>query len=333
MKKILVLCSMVLFLACGCGKFDGEKAIKEFRDDVNGAKAYSLKGNMEIYSDEDTFVYSIEVLYKKDDMYRVTLLNQTNNHEQIILKNKDGVYVVTPSLNKSFKFQSEWPDNSSQAYLLKALVKDLEKVESPKLEESDDHYVLKAPVDYPNNPDLSYQKLYFDKKMNLEKVEVFNNDDIVKIKVVFGNIDYKAKIDDDSFLLKGLVDEECCKTDNSSTTGKLEDIIYPLYIPTNTYLTSKETLSMEQGDRVILTFAGDKNFVLVEEASKPSSEFEIIPVYGEPLMLQNTVAAMSANSLSWSHDNRDYYLASSDLTSEELYTIASSLSNTEMVSK
>lgn len=325
---------MVLFLACGCGKFDGEKAIKEFRDDVNSAKAYSLKGNMEIYSDEDTFVYSLEVLYKKDNMYRVTLVNQTNNHEQIILKNKDGVYVVTPSLNKSFKFQSEWPDNSSQAYLLKALVQDLEKVDDPKLEESNDNYILKAPVDYPNNPDLSYQKLYFDKKMNLEKVEVYNEEDIVKIKVVFGNIDYKAKIDDDAFLLEGLVDEDCCNTNEStSTTGKIEDIIYPLYIPTNTYLTSKETLTMEQGDRVILTFAGDKNFVLVEETSKPSNEFEIIPVYGEPLMLQNTVAAMSANSLSWSHNNMDYYLASSDLTSKELYTIASSLSNTEMVSK
>jgi len=38
---------------------------------------------------------------------RVSLKNKTNNHEQIILKNSDGVYVLTPSLNKSFKFQSD----------------------------------------------------------------------------------------------------------------------------------------------------------------------------------------------------------------------------------
>jgi len=42
---------------------------------------------------------------KKKDMYKVSLTNKANNHEQIILKNNDGVYVLTPSLNKSFKFQ------------------------------------------------------------------------------------------------------------------------------------------------------------------------------------------------------------------------------------
>lgn len=333
MKKILVLCGLILLLASGCGKFDAKKAVSEFADDVNGSKAYTLKGNMEIYSDEDTFVYSLEVLYKKDDFYKVTLVNQTNNHEQIILKNTEGVYVVTPSLNKSFKFQSEWPDNSSQAYLLKALLKDLEKNEEPEMEETDDHYILKAPVDYPNNPDLTYQKLFFDKNMNLQKVEVYNDENFTKIKVSFSDIDYKAKLDEDEFALQNLVDADCCKTESSTTSGKIEDIIYPLYVPTNTYLTDKEVIQTDAGERVILTFTGDKNFVLVEEVSSASKEFEIIPVYGEPLMLQNSIAALSANSVSWTHDNMDYYLASSDLESSELYTIASSLSNTELVSK
>ena len=55
--------------------------------------------------------------YLKKDKFRVGLTNKTNNHEQIILKNDDGVYVITPSLNKSFKFQSDWPYNNSQIYL------------------------------------------------------------------------------------------------------------------------------------------------------------------------------------------------------------------------
>ena len=33
--------------------------------------------------------------YMKDDYYKVVLVNQTNNHEQIILKNEDEVYVKT----------------------------------------------------------------------------------------------------------------------------------------------------------------------------------------------------------------------------------------------
>ena len=32
---------------------------------------------------------------------------------------------MTPSINKSFKFQSEWPTNSSQSYILEAILKDI----------------------------------------------------------------------------------------------------------------------------------------------------------------------------------------------------------------
>ncbi len=51
----------------------------------------------------------------------------------MILKNDDGVYVLTPALNKSFKFQSEWPENSSQAYLFESLVKDITEDKSATL--------------------------------------------------------------------------------------------------------------------------------------------------------------------------------------------------------
>ncbi len=70
--------------------------------------------------------------------------------------------------------------------------------------------------------------------------------------------------------------------------------------------------------------------MLVEEASKVNSEFEIIPVYGEPLMLSNSVGAMSANSLTWSTNNVDYYLTSNDLTNSEMLTVAHSLTVTNM---
>ena len=48
-------------------------------------------------------------------------------------------------------------------------------------------------------------------------------------------------------------------------------------------------------------------------------------------MLSNTVGALSANSLSWSFDNVDYYLTSSDLSNQEMLTVAHSLNVTDMV--
>jgi hypothetical protein len=66
------------------------------------------------------------------------------------------VYVVTPSLNKSYKFVSEWPYNSSQSYILNSLVKDLDEDDDIKFEEREKEYALTVDVNYPNNDNLEY---------------------------------------------------------------------------------------------------------------------------------------------------------------------------------
>lgn len=344
MKKIGILSILLLLLTCGCGKVDVGKVKSDFEEKVNKSKSYLLSGTMEIMNNDDTFVYTVEASFLKDDYYKVRLVNQTNNHEQIILKNTDGVYVVTPSLNKSFKFQSEWPSNSSQSYLLTPLLNDVKNDTETTLEENDNNYILKAKVNYPNNTELVYEKIYFDKNMNLERIEVCNNDDTVKIKVNVKSLDLKAGLDKDDFILEDLISKDCCSTntceegqntcENNSAdkkTGSLEDVIYPLYIPSETYLTSKEVLDTDNGDRVILTYSGSKNFVLVEEVASTSQEFEIIPVYGDPLLLNDSVAALQANSIHWTSNNMEYYLTGNDLSDQELLSIATSLTNADIV--
>lgn len=369
MKKIFAFMILSLML-CGCSHESKEDAIKKFVENVNNSKSYKLTGTMEISNDEETFTYSLESYYLKDNYYKVILVNQTNNHEQIILKNNDDIYVITPALNKSFKFQSEWPGNSSQAYLLGSLVTDVKNDSSAEINENENGYVIKSLVNYPNNEELTYQKIYLNNDKIVEKVEVFNKNDIVKIKVIFNSVDLKAGLKDSNFKLDDYIKENSnqengeketqnttclddnnegmCKQEdnldekdeqnnaindqtNSKETTNIENIIYPLYIPSNTYLTSSETIETGVGNRVILTFSGEKNFVLIEEVTIKNEEMAIVPVYGEPLMLSETIGALSANSLSWDVNNISYYLASTELTVNEMQTIANSLGNTTLV--
>ena len=331
MKKYLILVMMVLLLTCGCGKFDITKAKNEFKNKVNSAKAYELKGTMEIYNNEDTFKYSLVVNYQKDNKYKVSMINQNNNHEQIILKNDDSVYVVTPSLNKSFKFESEWPDNSSQSYILSSLVNDVINDEKATLKEENKEYIINAKVNYPHNKSLTNQNLYFNKDMDLKKVIVYDSENNEKIKVTISTIDYKAKYKDDYFKLETLIENDIenkkatPSEKEEEETGNIDEIIYPLYVPTNTYLKSKDVLTDEQSDRTILTFNGDKSFVLVEEEADVSKEFEIIPVSGDPLLMAEGVAALSDNSITWTTNNKEYYLTSGNIATDELMTIAESM--------
>lgn len=344
MKKIIFIV-LGLFLLTGCGGVDKDKLINNFADSVEESKSYYLKGDMEIYNGEDTFSYKMDVYYMDENYFKVEMLNNVNNNEQIILRDCEAVYVVTPSLNKSYKFTSEWPYNSSQAYILSTLVKDIKDDDSITFEEVDDEYVLKVKVNYPNNSELTYQKLYFDNKMNLKAVDVFDKDDILAVSVKFNKINYKAKLKEEDFDIDKIVDKkvnaevnedsEVSKTEEEDTeeTASLEDVIYPLYVPANTYLKEKEMVNTENGERAILTFNGEKNFVLIEETAVSNEEFETIPVFGDPLLISDTIGVMSSNSLSWSDNNVNYYLASNDMSSDEILTVANSLNVTEYVGK
>ena len=357
MKKISIFLIVVLILFTGCIKKDKNNIIDNFKKQVDKSKSYEITGIMEIINDEDIYKYDINAKYLNDDIeyYKVELVNQTNNHEQIILKNTEGVYVITPSLNKSFKFQSNWPNNGSQSYLLSSIVSDIKNDKDSIFEEKDGNYIIKNKVNYPNNEELIYEKVYLNSNMLPNKVEVFNNKDNVKIRVLFKKIDLKANVDKDEFDLSKMIKEPICddkckqdkennesentnnneeknnsentQSEENKPTTSIKDIIYPLYVPENTSLKSKDVVSTDNGERVILTFAGENSFVLVEETSSISPEFEIIPVYGDPEMINDSVGALSANSLSWTSNNINYYLTGSTLGKNDLINIATSLNN------
>ena len=326
MKKYLVcLIAIVSICVVGCGKKGEKDIVKNLSKKIENSKAYHLTGTLEMVNNENSYLYDVDVAYQKNDKFRVSLKNKTNNHEQIILKNEEGVYVLTPSLNKSFKFQSEWPYNNSQSYLLQSIIKDITNDSKHKFEEVKDGYIFTTTVNYSNNPDLKSQKITIDKNMNMKKVEVLNEDGQIQIKMELKDIDLKATYTDNYFDLKENVNVS--NTDENYTpVSKIEDIIYPMYIPENTSLTSQDTVSTTDGERIILTFSGEKPFMLVQETVARSNDLTTVPVNGEPILFADTVGAKTDSSISWLSNGLEYYLVSDILSEEELLSVAKSVS-------
>ena len=108
-------------------------------------------------------------------------------------------------------------------------------------------------------------------------------------------------------------------------TMTLEDTIYPLVLPTGTTLSNEEKIKKTNGERVLMTFEGDKPFLLVEETANVEDELTIIPTNGKPYQLMDTLGVMTDNSLSWTTNGIEYYLVSDVLSSEELVNIAQSI--------
>ena len=98
-----------------------------------------------------------------------------------------------------------------------------------------------------------------------------------------------------------------------------------MYIPENTRLTAQDIVAKDNGERVILTFDGDNPFMLVQETINVEEEISTVLVDGDPLIIADSVAAVNDYSINWVSNGIEYYLVSSDLDSEELVSVASSI--------
>ena len=367
MKKLFLVVAIIATICLtGCGKV-GDKEIKDnFIKEIEGLKAYYMEGTLKLTNNDDNYEYDVEVSYQKDDNYKVSLVNKANDYEQIILKNKEGVYVITPSLNKSFKFQSDWPNNNSQSYLLTSVAKDLKDDSAYKFTQKDKDYVFTTKTNYPNNPKYVKQNIILDKNFNLKKVEVQDEQDVTYIEFTVKSIDKKANFNENEFSLEEITkdfevqeDSEKNKNNqnesqnsttnenyqenetnknnannqnnsqnnesNTTETTKVDENVFPLYLPSNTSLSDKEVIETSNGERVIMTFSGDNPFILVQETVKPSKELEIIPTYGEPFMLIDTVGSLTDTSYTWTSNGVEYYIVSDQMEQTELLEVAKSI--------
>ena len=79
-KYLLCLISIISIFMVGCGKKGETDIVKQITKKIENSKAYHLTGTLEMINNENSYLYDVDVAYQKDDNFRVSLKNQTNNH-------------------------------------------------------------------------------------------------------------------------------------------------------------------------------------------------------------------------------------------------------------
>ena len=100
-----------------------------------------------------------------------------------------------------------------------------------------------------------------------------------------------------------------------------------MYLPDNTYLTKQDRVSMDNGERVILTFGGDKSFTLIEETVSVGNDLDLDITYGEPDIIIDTIGSIDDANINWVSNNIEYSLISNNLEKDELISVAKSISS------
>lgn len=333
-KKLLLIFTglMVMFVLAACGSKSQEDVVKELNGKLDKLSGYKVNAKMTLKMGEDSQVYNVEIWHKDPTYYRVNLKNAEKDQSQMILRNDEGVFVLTPALNKSFRFQSDWPQNSSQAYLYESLIKDIIEDKTAKFTSTKDYYVFETKTRYQNNRMLPIQEIKLNKSdLSPAVVKVMDPERTALVTVEFSKVKFNADFDRTDFDMKKNMTRAQL---GLPAMAKVKDSAFTVKYPTTqipgTELKEEKNVKIEDGKRVVLTYDGDKSFTLVQEKleSKPAnaapgstSTF----VEGEPVDLGFTMGALSDHSISWTQDGVDYMIASKKLSKDEMIEVARSV--------
>lgn len=337
MKKkfgiLIVVAFGLILMLTACGEKSQQQVVDKLTNNLEAMDGYKAKAEMKMNTGDKPQTFTIDTWYKKKDFYRVALAdNEDKKSNQIILKNEDGVFVLTPALEKSFKFQTEWPENSSQPYLYQSLVNDVTSDKDAAFEVTDKHYIFKTKTNYQSNNNLPFQEVYFNKKTYTpELVKVLDKDKKALVEVKFSSFDTKPGFEKDDFTMdKNMASSDVDAPVSGEETDDTLTVLFPEYTA-GAELKERKEVEIADGKRVILTFSGEKNFTMVEEKRdvQPtlSSPQEL---KGDIVNLGHSVAALSDNTIRWNQDGVDFTLASEELTKEELVDVAKSVQGKEV---
>lgn len=312
---IAVLAVALLFL------FKPKSFPKVFAEKVDDMQAYLLQGTMEVSKGEDTRTYALEVGFQKGepDLFRVSLTDKDLDQEQIILRNQDGVFVVTPSLNQIFKFEGDWPMNSPKPYLLQT-IRDIVLQEKAEISKEKDGYLVSSPVSYPSCQSYDHEEIKFDKEQQLQWLQIYNEDDVAELKIVFSKVNYDAALKKDYFAAPTTLDKP-----TSASVLQEEDL--PLY-PVQVFSSRLENVSvMHSGDETkhILEYSGEKSFTVIETKKQAQESTQTVIMPGEVVDVLDVFGVYDGSHLSAVYQDVEFSVYSQDLGPEEMLQIINSM--------
>ena len=319
MKKIYLIISIIVILVAGFLFYRMKgNSLKSTLEEAKKVNNYQLVCDMEMSQNDELKSYEVKVEYlkkEKQKYYRVELYDKSLNQAQVIIRNKKGVYVLTPTLNQMFKFQSNWPENSPKPYIYSYLIQLLDENKVKKIEKV---YQVEAKVKYPNDTRIVKQEVIFDKKLKPLIVLCLDQDEaeIVTCKVneFHKNKNFKEKHFNQNQALK--------ESKKDVKTSANNDVLYPVSL-LGAKLESETVSSIEGDKNHILKFSGDKSFTMVETQVNAQQVMQFSN--DEVIDLIDGFPYYQPGKLSMMYHGMMCSLYSQDLTKEEMLSVMTSM--------
>lgn len=332
-KRIVVILLVVGLLAFGAYKLlsnkvnNLEKSAKETLDSLN---SYYMEANMEFYKGEDSRKYDVKVSYKKDpnsDLFRVSMYDKASEQEQIIVKNQDGVYVLTPALNQVYKFKGDWPLNGHKPYLYQSMIETIQG--TCDISKLDNGYLIVSTPEFKNMPSWARQEMKMTKEYKPEWVHIYDNNNDVAVKISFTKVEFNPTFAENYFAVDSNMSEARDNLTTSSSSTIYDLPLYPVNADVDATLKEVSNITIDNGKQVMLTYSGKQGFTVLETQATSYSEVhesevngEIVDIYG---IIGYSTTNNNINKLYYTYNGISYQIWSDSEDVATLVEIASGM--------
>ena len=314
MKRIILLMMLCLCVLTGCGK-NKECQVDDVVKYIEELKSYSLTSTMTINKENKTISMDIAVDYLAPNYYKVVF---GKDEEQIILKNDKGVYVLTPNLNKEFKFDGSWPTNSSHAYLLDSICKDLKTDANSKITNSENTIMLEGKVNHKTNQKITKMQYVCDKNYKPIKTTFLDDNNNELVIVEFKTFIANSTLSKDHFNQESYLKKDVFNNEESDVSLTIEA---GYVVDGNTLESSKSSSEL-----TILCYNGEKPYTIVVNKAKVYSEVVSIEQYDDLVIMECGLGFINENSFMYYLNGYEITIYSNTLTIDEFENISSNIS-------
>lgn len=319
-KYIAMIVAGVLVIGGFCFFKLKSTSLKQALKTAEEYTSYELVCNMEMLENDELKSYQVTSTYASlndQDYYKVELYDKSLNQSQVIVRNKDGVFVLTPSLNQAFQFQSEWPNNSPKPYIYQSL---LSFFKDNKNEKVKDGYIVSGQMSYENDDRVKSQEVKFDKELQPVYVNVYDENGTEIIQLTVTSFTANQKSEESAFNQETIMKES--KNQYTSAASSLP--LYPVALMGST-LENEKVSTIDDITNHILKFTGDKSFTIVESAVSSKDTMNVVTINGEMIDLIDGFAYQEENQMTYVSSGVVCSLYSNDLTKEEMLSVLSSM--------
>lgn len=317
-------------LVVGCGTQNGEKSVAsklEAHVKTLDGSNYKSTAMMTVQMDNGSQTYYVETWYESPEVYRIALGDANKQINQIIVHNQNGMFIVSPSLGKVFRFNGNWAQNQGHIYLYNQILSNIVSSKDIQFTQSDGNYNFELPVS-PANDVVTRERVQLDAKtLNPEQIVLMDKSSTPVVTLKYESFQTGIKFSPDDFNPQALVGGEKAKTTLSTGDSAASD--GPGYInPTLTYGDKLDSMWQVSDTDAIMRFTGDHAFTLEEwrpvstVSGLPSGE--MINLYGVPAVYTD---GGGARQLFWLNNGVEFSITSSALSLNQMADVAMSTFN------